>query len=177
MKKSLLALVVLAPLFAHAQEAPPPVPEAMRSVSFMTGRWQGEGYFQMGPDRRSTFGSEEAVDSRLGGRVLVIHGLHKSKTAEGESRTVHEALATLAWDTASQTYRLRAHDMRGRFIEAEGRMVDGAFQWGYRDPERGNQVRYTIRTDAEGRWVEVGESSRDGQAWVKFFEMTLRRVQ
>ena len=37
------------------------------------------------------------------------------------------------------------------------------------------KVRYTITRTAEGAWFEIGEYSRDGQQWAKFFEMTLTK--
>ncbi len=52
-------------------------------------------------------------------------------------------------------------------------MKDGAFVWSMTHPQAG-RVRYTIRVDA-GRWHEVGESSRDGISWSRFFEMGLAR--
>lgn len=52
---------------------------------------------------------------------------------------------------------------------------DGAFVWGMETPM--GKMRYTIRLDAQGRWHETGEGSRDGQAWTQFFEMTLTKAR
>jgi hypothetical protein len=38
-------------------------------------------------------------------------------------------------------------------------------------------MRFTVRLNEKGQWFEVGEFSRDGKAWQKFFEMTLERVK
>lgn len=37
------------------------------------------------------------------------------------------------------------------------------------------EMRYTIKLDAVGQWVEIGEISADGREWRKFFEMSLTR--
>ena len=37
------------------------------------------------------------------------------------------------------------------------------------------RVRFTIALTPAGEWSEIGEYSRDGTAWAKFFAMTLKK--
>ena len=46
--------------------------------------------------------------------------------------------------------------------------------WGFAVPQAG-RVRFTITLTQAGEWWEIGEFSRDGATWAKFFEMTLKK--
>ena len=112
---ALVALATLAagaPLLAQAPAGtPPPVPaataqpgrppapdtakfrEAMKPFLPAVGKWRGEGWMQMGPGEPQRTVSEERVESRLEGLVLVIEGLHHARNADGSAgRVVHNAL-------------------------------------------------------------------------------------
>jgi hypothetical protein len=80
----------------------------------------------------------------------------------------------LSWDEKSGTHRFRSWLPDGRTLDVEAKVGDRRWEWGYPDPRAG-QIRYTLTLDEKGRWHEVGESSRDGQAWRPFLEMTLEK--
>jgi hypothetical protein len=40
---------------------------------------------------------------------------------------------------------------------------------------QGSSRRFTITLTPAGEWWEIGEFSRDGTTWTKFFEMTLKK--
>ena len=50
----------------------------------------------------------------------------------------------------------------------------GELTWGMTIANFG-EVRYTIRLDAEGCWLETGEVTQNGKSR-RFFEMTLKRA-
>jgi hypothetical protein len=62
------------------------------------------------------------------------------------------------------------------YVDAKGEMKDGAFVWGF-DPPQGGKVRFTLKLNDKGQWLETGEFSRDGKEWMKMLEMTLDRVK
>jgi hypothetical protein len=175
MRSLLLASsLVLLPVFALAQRPPAPdLPQQrqhMAEVQFLVGTWKGEAWMEMQPGQRQTFASSEVVESRLDGLVLIVEGLH----TEGD-RVVHHALGILSWDEAAGNYSFRTKLAEGHGTDATGRLEDGKFVWSPGTTPVG-QVRYTIGLDAEGRWQESGEMSRDGKTWKPFFGMTLERV-
>lgn len=177
MKLTPIAAVLLAfPALAAAQHAmPTPSParlDAMRKIAFLEGAWKGEGWIQMGP-QKTTFRSSETVTRKFDGLVLLVEGRHTSGPA-GSERVVHDALGVFTSTDDGSGYSIHTWLANGRGGIHKGEWKDGAFVWGMENAMQG-KVRYTIRLDAQGRWHETGESSRDGVAWTQFFEMTLAK--
>ena len=143
----------------------------MKKLDWLVGSWQGSGWMQMGPQGRREFTINETVQSKLGGLVLLIEGLGKSK-ADGS--VVHTALAFVSYDEQAKTFRWRAFTAEGRQTDAEAKAGANVLEWGMQLSPRG-QIRYTIKLNQRGEWFEVGEMSQDGQTWQKFLEMTLHR--
>lgn len=170
-KLACAALLMTSPALAAAQPGPPtPSPtriDAMKKVEFMLGTWNGEGWMQMGPQKH-VFVSNETVTREVDGLALVVKGLHTS-----EGRVVHNALGVLSANDDG-TYAFHTWLANGRSGIYKGEWKDGAFVWGMDTPM--GKMRYTIRLDAQGRWHETGEMSRDGQAATQFFEMTLAKA-
>jgi len=156
---------------ALAQPAPVADPQApMQKLAFLVGEWEGEAWIQMGPERRDTVSQHESVEWRLGGEVLLIQGTGR----QGE-RTVHSALATLAWDPTRQAYSMWTYASGRGTLQPEVEVGDGVLVWSFTVPGGGRRVRYTARLDEQERWIETGETSTDGQTWHPFMAMTLSR--
>lgn len=56
-------------------------------------------------------------------------------------------------------------------------VTDKGFIWGFKEPQRGVEVKYTMKLTDKGEWHEIGEYSLDGKTWTKIIEMTLSRVK
>lgn len=154
-----------------------PVPEAVKAemakISRMAGQWKGSGWIA-GREGRTTFNSEETVEPRLDGAALLIEGFHRDTKTNA---VVHHALAILAWDVHRNEYRMQSSLADGRNGSFPGKVEDGKFVWRM-ELENAPWSRFTISFEDADRWLEVGESSRDGgKTWFKFFEMDLRRVK
>ncbi len=161
-------------LFAQAPGPDPTAVEAMRPLHFMVGVWEGEGWIQMGPDRREVFAGREVVELRLDGTVMLIEGIHRSASGEaGEPVVVHHALAVLS-PSSDGGYLFRSWLFNREGGEFRGRVEDDAFIWGTTTPR--GEMRYTIRLDEQARWHEIGELIGPGGESRQFFEMTLRRT-
>jgi hypothetical protein len=172
----LSALPLLAASTVSAQAPTPPAAqlEAMKKFDLWVGEWKGSGWDSPGGDRRHEFRINEKVQRKLGGTVLLVEGRGTSRTDKGQEVVTHESVTLLYYDDKAGRYHWHAHDLRGGTIDAEPKLVDGGFEWGFRLEERGVTIRFTIRFD-EKRWHEVGEMSADGKNWNKFLEMTLER--
>jgi hypothetical protein len=143
----------------------------MQKLAFLVGEWRGEAWIQMGPERRDTVAQRESVEWRVAGEVLLIQGTG----LQGE-KTVHSALATLAWDPARQAYTMWTYAAGRGSLQPEVEVgEDHSLVWSFTVPGGGRQVRYRARLDEQGRWVETGETSTDGQTWHPFMGMTLVR--
>ncbi|HET8548798.1 MAG TPA: DUF1579 family protein [Bryobacteraceae bacterium] len=172
MKAALLTLLATAAL---AQNVTPPAGQLaeMKKLDFLLGEWRGGGWIQMGPEKQE-FEGRESVASKLGGLILTIEGVHHRKAGSGTP--VHNAFAVVSYDPRARMYQFRAYTANGQALTADGRIRDGGFEWGFEVPGgSGMKIRYFIRLDDKGKWVETGEMSRDGSEWRQFFEMRLTR--
>jgi hypothetical protein len=149
----------------------------MKKLSFLVGQWKGNGYFEYAPAQQRPFTETENVQMKLGGLMIIFEGSGQSKTANGEEVTVHSALGLARYDDQSKTFRWQAYRAdRGTLstIDTKAEVGNQSLQWGYQDAH--GQVRFSIKLDEKGEWFEIGEISSDGQAWRKFMEMTLQRL-
>ena len=179
MNKLLLVLVWLfLPIIALAQNVESQSAKEMKRLDFLVGDWTGEGWIEMGPSGRSTFKQTETVQSKLNGTVVLIEGVGKGKLAStGQEGIVHNALAVISFDSRAKKYQFRAYRADGNFVDADVTAEANSLIWGFREPQRNAEIKYTIKLNDAGHWFEVGEFSMDGKTWRKFFEMTLQRVK
>lgn len=179
MKKAigLLVLFLVSSALVQAQTPDAAGREAMKKLSFLIGQWKGEGWVQMGPGQRHVVSAVETVQTRLGGEVLLVEGLGKNKEEGNQPQvTGHDAIAFLYYDTKAKIYRFQTHRAGGLAIDSEAKLIDRGFEWGFQD-ERAGTLRFTMKLTDKGEWFEIGEASRDGKTWFKFFEMTLQKVK
>jgi hypothetical protein len=80
----------------------------------------------------------------------------------------------VSYDEKNKRYRFRNHSMQGRAGDDELKVIDGGFEWGFRQENAGITVRFSIKID-DKTWVESGEMTRDGKTWTKFMEMNLTK--
>jgi hypothetical protein len=164
------ALLALAASAAAQPPAPnPEMGEKMRALDFLAGEWEGEAWTQMGP-RRETATQRERVEWAAGGEVLLIQGQGR----HGEE-VVHDAIATISWDPQAKAYVMWSY--RGGSGPTPNPTIavgEKSVDWGFDSPR--GKVRFAIRLDEAGRWVETGEWSGDGgTTWRPFFGMTLSK--
>ncbi|HWR17492.1 MAG TPA: DUF1579 family protein [Terriglobales bacterium] len=174
MKTVTLLCTLLLTMSIFAQQPPSTAPaqiDAMKQCSFLVGEWKGEGWMAMGPGDRRTFSQMETVESKLDGLVLQIEGLGK----DASGKIVHHALATVAYDPESKSYRFRSYENHGRYLDTNAECNGSTLLWFMQAGPR--KIRYTIRLNEKQQWSEIGEASPDGTSWMKFFEMTLSRVK
>ena len=171
MKRTILITVLaLFAVAAYAQQ-----PAEMKKLDWLVGDWSGEAWIQMGPKKEGGFQTER-VQKKLGGDIIVIDGLGKRKNEDGTAGdVVHEAFGVISWDATKKVYRFDAWTAREGYVAAWMTVGDDrSATWGFDTPS-GGKVRYTIKPTANGEWNEIGEFSRDGNTYMKFFEMTLKK--
>lgn len=170
MRKSLLILLIAMPLPAQG-----PAPEleatkaAIRKLEFMTGEWEGNGWHQMGP-KRSEFTSKERVRLAAGGTAVLVEGDHRGSDGN------FEAVGLISWNEKAKAYEFRSHTSEGRAGLSDLTVTgERRAEWTFTVPQ--GRIRYTLDMGEGNTWTEVGEFSRDGKEWRKFFEMSLKRVK
>jgi len=121
-------------------------------------------------------GQTEAAEYKLGGLVLVIEGVGKTKAGEAAL----QAYGIISFDDESATYRMRAFN-DGRFLETEVRLLepDGSQQtngmtWGFKLGDF--RTASTLRINEDGDWTEVAELFIGDQLPRKLLELTVHKV-
>jgi len=152
-KTFLRAAFLLSFALSLAAQAPDPVVvqrEAMRKLSFLAGHWSGPVTIFRGPGEPLHLTQTEQVDYKLDGLVLLVQGT----SASADGKTQFSALATIAYDDASRTYRFRAYN-DGHYLDTELSVRDNGFSWGLTGA--GVHIVNNMHLAAHGEWNEVTE--------------------
>lgn len=163
------ALLSLGPAVSgqNAQSAVDAQREAMHKLAFLVGHWSGPITVSMGPGEPLHLTQAEEVQMKLDGLVLLIEG--KSTGADGKTR--FNALATVAYDDTTHTYRFRAYN-QGRYIDTELTVPENGFSWSY--PAGPAQIANTMHLTAKGEWSETTEVTVGSNPPHRSVEMTLQ---
>ena len=167
----LLPIVCLLSIPAYAQQ-PPDIPaqrEAMKKLAFLVGKWAGEASVARGPGEPIKVLQTEDVQYKLDGLVLLIEGTARSP---GTGEVLFNALATISYDELTKAYRFRAYNS-GRYLDTELKAPDNGFEWGFKVDRV--SVRYVMRLNEKGEWVEIGEVTIGDNPARKILDMTVRR--
>jgi hypothetical protein len=142
----------------------------------LDGEWAGPAWIVMGPDGRHEVSQREWVRPVAGGTVITVQGVGNERLEDGTDKIVHDAFAVIHLDHDGVTPRMRAFTAAGRWMDMELTVRADGYDWSMEDPRAGT-IRYEMRLDGDGRWIEKGFMTRDeGKTWSQFFEMNLRRV-
>ncbi len=178
MTRLALSVVLLATTAATAQQPGAANREAMKKLDYLAGKWKGDAKVKMGPGPEQTIKQTEDVQVRLDGVVLLIEGVGRGKLpGKDEEGVLFNALAVMSYDAQAKKYKVKAYRQEGQSIDADMALTENGFVWGFKEPQRGTEVRYTMTLTPKGEWNEIGEYTLDGKAWTKFIEMTLTRVK
>lgn len=172
---AVILLLSVLPLASAAQTPLSPQQAEMKKLDFLVGQWQGEGWIMLGPGQRHTFRQTENVQRKVDGTVLLIEGVGKSKDPKNEGAIIHNAFAIITYDNSAKAFRWYAVRANADPVDTQLKVSEKTFIWGMTN--QGGEIRFTIKINEKGQWFEVGEFSRDGKTWQKFFEMTLERVK
>jgi hypothetical protein len=175
---ALPVLFLLAAVPAAAQQPGAASREAMKKLDFLAGKWSGDATVTQGQKGKIQLKQTEEIEFRLGGTVLLIEGKGTGRRpGKDQDELLFNALAVVSYDADAKKYAIKAYRAEGQSVDAILTLTDKGLVWGFKDPQRGTQVRYTMKLTDKGEWHEVGEYSPDGKAWTQFIEMTLTRVK
>lgn len=175
MRKTILVVLLLSAAGVLAQGPPRPEAqiEAMKKLEYLAGTWEGEGWMEMGS--RVPFRGSEIVQSKLDGTALLVEGAFFARPAGAPAEIpVHTTLGVISYDAKAKSYRFASWLANGGSGERELTVGENTWSWEL-VPPMGGKVRYTFTLTEEGEWFEIGERSKDGAEWKKFFEMRLKK--
>ena len=133
---------------------------------------------QQGPGEPKRSTVDEHIEFKLEGSIVLVEGT--GKTTDPATKTeaiVHHALGILSYDQATSQYKFKSYLNNGRSTDAWFNITgENKYQWGFDVPT--GKIKYSITIDpTQKTWNEIGEFSRDGNTWMKFFEMNLKKVE
>ena len=170
----LTTLLAAASLPLAAAQAPPDTTpaqrEAMHKLSFLAGNWSGPISITRGPGEPLHLTQTEKIEYKLDGLVLLIEG--KSTAADGT--TPFEALATIAYDDATHSYRIRAYNA-GHYVDSELKVLADGFSWGFDAGPA--HVANTMHLTAKGEWQETSDVTFGGNPPRRTVDMLLTHQQ
>lgn len=121
-----------------------------------------------GPGETLHLTQTEDVEYRLNGLVLLIEG--KSTGADGNAP--FQALATIAFDDATHTYRFRAYN-EGHYLDTELTVSPDGFSWGFAAGPA--HIVNTMHLTGKGQWQEATEVAVGDNPPRKSVDMLLDR--
>jgi hypothetical protein len=153
----------------------PATPNELAKLDFLLGEWQGEGWIEFGPGQRHTFHQTETIQRKAGGAVVLIEGLGLERRGN-QDVPIHQAFGVVSFDQQTKRPHFRAWRADGGEVACEPELGERSFIWGFTEPRSGLQIKFTIKLNEAGQWVETGEGSPDGKTWRQFFEMKLQKI-
>jgi hypothetical protein len=141
--------------------------EAMRKLSFLAGHWAGPITVVRGPGEAVHLTQTEAVEYKLDGLVMLIEG----KSTDVDGKVQFNALATIAYDDASHTYRFRAYN-GGHYVDTELSAPANGFSWSYAAGPA--QIVNTMHLTDKGEWSEVTDVTVGGNPPHRSVDMLLQ---
>ena len=141
----------------------------MKKLAFLVGKWSGGANVSRGPNAIVKVKQTEDVQFKLGGLVLLIEGTGRNPdTAE----VMFNALATISYDETAKAYRFRAYN-NGRYLDTDLKVPENGFEWSYTAGRA--DVRFVMRLNDKGEWVETGDVKLGDNPPQRTFEMTLHK--
>ena len=144
--------------------------EAMHKLAFLVGRWSGPVTITRGPGEPLKLMQTENVAYKLDGLVLLIEG--QSTGADGKAE--FEALATVAYDDGSRTYRIRAYN-GGHYVDTDLNVLPDGFSWSFDSGPA--KIQNIMHLTADGAWQESTDVSFGSSPPRRSVDMLLEHQQ
>jgi hypothetical protein len=178
MNRLVFTILVLAATPVVAQQPGAANREALKKLEFLAGKWKGDATVSRGPKETMIVKQSENVQFKLDGTVLLVEGVGRGKSpGKDEEGIVFQALGVMSYDAQAKKYKVKAYRAEGQSVDADMTVSEKGLVWGFKEPQSGIEIRYTMSITPKSEWHEIGEYSQDGKTWSKFIEMTLTRVK
>lgn len=141
--------------------------EAMQKLVFLIGRWSGPVNIQHGPGQALHLTQTENVEYKLDGLVLLIEG----KSVNAQNKVLFSALATIAYDDATHSYRFRAYN-DGHYLDTELSVLANGFSWGFTAGPA--HIVNSMHLTDKAEWSEVTEIAVGSNPPRRSVDMLLR---
>lgn len=141
---------------------------ALKKLSFMDGVWRGPAWTILPSGEKHNITQTERIGALLDGSIKVIEG----RGYEPDGRVSFNAFGVISYSPESKNYRIRSH-AQGRYGDFAIVPTDDGYTWEI--PAGPMTIRY-VAVIKDGTLKEVGDRIAPGKDPVRFFEMTLTRI-
>ncbi len=150
----------------------------MAPLDFLVGDWKGEGWIQMGREKK-TFEINESFTRKLNNSLVVVEGVGTNVDEKtGEKKVIHNAYGIFYFDAASGKIAFRYFKEGGEEGFTNPEFSENKMIWGFVAEPTQTKIRFTETIDENGNWVEIGEAMPKGMdQWFQFFYMKLKKVK
>ena len=142
--------------------------QAMQKLAFLEGQWSGPVTIIRGPGEPLKATQTEDIQYKLDGLVLLIEG----KSTGPDGKVGFSALATIAYDESTKTYRFRAYN-QGHYVDTELAVTGNGFSWSYAAGPA--HISNTMKLTDKGEWQEWTEVDIGSGPPHKVVDMLLTR--
>jgi hypothetical protein len=143
--------------------------EAMQKLSFLAGRWSGPVTITHGPGESLHLTQTEDVEYKLDGLVMLVEG----RSTDADGKVEFSALATIAYDDTSHSYRFRAYN-GGHYLDTELSVPDKGFSWSFMAGPA--HIVNTMHLTTKDEWAEVSEVTVGNYPPHRSVDMLLQRL-
>lgn len=167
-----LAIAAISNAFAQMPEPPAQriaaQKEAMARLANLDGVWRGTAVSVLPDGKKHQITQTERIGGFLDGSIKVIEG----RGYEDDGKVTFNAFGVISYNPTTKAYSMHsnAQGYSGNFVVTP--TADG-FSWEI--PTGPMTIKYNA-TVKNGVWHEVGDRIVPGQAPVRIFDMTLKRV-
>ena len=151
------------------------IQNSVKNLSFMIGDWEGKGWTATREGKVFSDVKEKA-EYKLDSSILIVEGLGtKTDAISKEVKVVHNAFGVIFFNSTDNSLNIRAYKEGGGVATSKIEFIDEkVIQWSM-DIPNGSKVKFTVDFNTDGKWIEIGEFSRDGLNWVEFLGMELTK--
>lgn len=141
---------------------------ALEKFARMDGVWRGPAWTILPSGEKHNITQTERIGPFLDGSIKVIEG----RGYEADGRVGFNAFGVISYSAETKSYRMRSH-AQGRYGDFAIVPTDDGYMWEV--PAGPMTIRYTA-VIKDGVLKEVGDRIMPGKEPVRFFEMTLTRL-
>jgi hypothetical protein len=171
-----LFVVTLGMTWTASAQGRPPDPaaliaaqrDAMVPLAYMDGIWRGPAWTILGSGQKHTITQTERIGPFLSGSVKVIEG----RGYDADGAVSFNAFGTISYDSLKREYTLHSY-AQGHVGDFVLKLSSDGYVWEI--PAGPMTIRYTA-VIKDGVWHEVGDRIAPGKEPVRFFDMSLRRI-
>jgi hypothetical protein len=158
---------------------------AMKKLSFLVGKWSGEGTLLVAPGQYAELAQTEEAQFKLDGLVLMIEGVghpksdgnvaHLASPADANTAAGIKALGLISFDDESGSYHMRAFN-NGRWLESDVKLTGegNGLSWGFTLGDiRTNSV---LHINEKGEWTEDAHLTIATRPPQKLLSLTVHRL-